>query len=72
MLTLSPNSFHWRIQHENRRKGNVVLKKACEILNALTPEQKAAVGLYASSEKMEGYDEGYSEGEGDGSNCAGN
>ena len=71
MLNLSPNSFHWRIHNANGGVG-ADLQRICDVLNALTPEQKAAVGLYASSEKMEGYDEGYSEGEGDGSNCAGN
>ena len=51
---------------EDERTGAGVLQKACDVINAMTPEQKAAVELYVKSERHEEYDSAYAKGYSDG------
>ena len=54
MDTFTTNDFWWK--HVVRDEDEV--KKAIEVLNSLTEEQKAAVRLYGQSCNCFGFDEG--------------
>lgn len=57
MITIYPSSFHWRLVDQDNKTGANMLQKTCDILNALTNEQKNAVELWGKSQSMEAADE---------------
>jgi hypothetical protein len=46
MMKIFPNSFHWKLIKEAKENN---LQVVCDILNALTDEQKEAVELWVTS-----------------------
>lgn len=48
-MTIYPASFYWRLVGQDNKSGANTLQKTCDILNALTDEQKEAVELWVTS-----------------------
>jgi hypothetical protein len=58
MMYITPGSFHWkRSRIATPAPTEDELKRACELINAMSEEQRKAIELWANSRYEDGYDD---------------